>query len=120
MLRDGYRYISKLEGGGSARLEIIFEQAQVVRQIFDWVGRERVTIGEVCRRLQHAGILTQTGKSVWDRSTVWGMLKNTVYKGVAAFGKTQTGQLRPRLRPQKGASPKKGRGQKEEGRREEI
>ncbi len=82
----GYRYGSSHEGGGQARFEVVFEQAQVVRQIFDWVGRERATIGEVCRRLQQAGELTQTGKNVWDRSTVWGMLKNPAYKGMAANG----------------------------------
>ena len=100
----GYRYVSKQEGGGIARFEIVFEQAQVVRQIFDWVGRERATIGEVCRRLEQAGELTQTGKNVWDRSTVWGMLKNPAYKGMAGFGKTQVGEMRPRIRPSRGAS----------------
>lgn len=98
----GYRYVSKLEGGGQARFEVILEQAQVVRQIFDWVGRDRATIGEVCRRLEQAGEVTQTGKRVWDRSTVWGMLKNPAYKGAAAFGKTQVGEMRPRLRATKG------------------
>ena len=33
----GYRYISKHEGGGVARFEIIPEQARVVEQIFRWV-----------------------------------------------------------------------------------
>ncbi|MGH2412390.1 MAG: recombinase family protein, partial [Microcystaceae cyanobacterium] len=98
----GYRYIDKREGGGQARYEIDLEQAQVVRQLFEWVGRERATIGEVCRRLKQAGIPTQTGKATWDRSTVWGMLKNPAYKGVAAFGKTVIGQMRPRLRPGRG------------------
>jgi len=47
----GYRYIGKHDGDGVARYEIVEEQAQVVRQIFDWVGRDRLSIGEVCRRL---------------------------------------------------------------------
>ena len=37
----GYRYISKDEGGGAARYEIVLEEARVVRQIFQWVGQER-------------------------------------------------------------------------------
>jgi site-specific DNA recombinase len=74
----------------------------VVRQVFEWVGRERLSIGEVCRRLMHAGALTRTGRSVWDRSVVWAMLKNPAYMGQAAFGKTQQGPLRPRLRAQRG------------------
>jgi len=48
----GYRYLGKHEGGGVARYEIVEEQARVVRQIFDWVGRDRASIGEVCRRLR--------------------------------------------------------------------
>ena len=57
-------------------MKLVVEQAAVVQQIFDWVGKERATIGEVCRRLNEAGFLTQTGKTLWDRATVWGMLKN--------------------------------------------
>src|SRR5262249_6670085 len=46
---------------------------------------------------------TRTGKSVWDRSVVWGMLRNPAYTGTAAFGKTRQGP-RPRLRAQRGRS----------------
>src|SRR5215212_3164312 len=100
----GYRYIGKAEGGGVARYEIVLEEARVVRQVFAWVGQERVTIGEVCRRLTRAGEQTRTGKTVWDRTTVWGMLKNPAYQGMAAFGKTRVGPLAPRLRAQRGRS----------------
>jgi site-specific DNA recombinase len=98
----GYRYISKYEGGGQARYEIVPDEARLVRQVFDWVGRDRLTIGEVCRRLTQAGERTRTGKTVWDRSVVWGMLKNPAYQGTAAFGKTHQEPLRPRLRPPRG------------------
>jgi site-specific DNA recombinase len=98
----GYRYISKYEGGGQARYEIVPDEARLVRQVFDWVGRDRLTIGEVCRRLTQAGERTRTGKTVWDRSVVWGMLKNPAYQGTAAFGKTHQEPLHPRLRPQRG------------------
>ena len=98
----GYRYVTKEEGGGQARYEVVPEKARVVRQIFQWIGLERVSIGEVCRRLQQAAIRTQTGKTTWDRSVVWGMLKNPAYKGLAAFGKTRADPMAPRLRPQRG------------------
>ncbi|MGH2522899.1 MAG: recombinase family protein, partial [Anaerolineales bacterium] len=98
----GYRYIPKHDGGGQARYEILAEEARVVRQMFDWVGNERVTIGDVCRRLSRAGEPTRTGKSVWDRSAVWGMLRNPAYMGTAAFGKTRQGPRRPCLRAQRG------------------
>ena len=97
----GYRYVTKYEGGGQARYEIIPDEARVVRQVFAWVGRDRLTIGEVCRRLTQAGEVTRTGKTVWDRSVVWGILKNPAYQGAAAFGKTRQEPLRPRLRAQR-------------------
>ncbi len=98
----GYRYLSKHQGGGHARYEVIADEARVVRQIFAWVGHERLSIGDVCRRLMHTGELTRTGRTVWDRSVVWGMLKNPAYMGSAAFGKTRHGPLRPRLRAPRG------------------
>src|SRR4051812_382182 len=99
----GYRYIPKTEGGGQARYEIVLDEARVVRQIFAWVGRDRLTLGEVCRRLTAAGERTRTGKPVWDRATVWTMLRNPAYMGRAAFGKTRAAPLTPpRLRPQRG------------------
>ena len=98
----GYRYIDKHAGGGQARYEILPDEARVVRQVFDWVGRDRLTIGEVCRRLTQAGERTRTGRTVWERSVVGGLLHNPAYQGSAAFGKTRQGPLRPRLRAQRG------------------
>src|SRR5262252_7681860 len=98
----GYRYIKKDEGGGAARFEIVLDEARVVRQVFQWVSQERATIGEVARRLTAAKEPTRTGKTVWDRTTVWDMLKNPAYVGMAAFGKTRAGPLGPRLRAQRG------------------
>ena len=51
----GYRYIGKHEGGGEARYQVLAEEARVVRKIFEWVGQERCSIGEVCRRLKARG-----------------------------------------------------------------
>src|SRR3989454_1861754 len=98
----GYHYISKPRGGGVARFDIVEHEARVVRQVFTWVGQERVSIGEVCRRLQRAGEPRRDGKTTWDRSVVWGMLKNPAYKGTAGFGKTRVGALKRSLRAQRG------------------
>ena len=100
----GYRYITRVEGDGQAAYEIDDEQAAVVRQVFAWVGRDRLSIGEVTRRLRAAGIKTARGKEWWDRTSVWGMLKNPAYKGFAAFGKTRTGPRRSQLRTHRGHS----------------
>jgi site-specific DNA recombinase len=99
----GYRYVSARATGGHASYEIVLEQARVVRQIFAWVGRDRLSLHEVCRRLQKQGILTATGQSWWDRSSVWGLLTNPAYQGQAAYGRTRRGPRRPHLRPPRGA-----------------
>ena len=99
----GYRYVGKHEGDGEACYQVVAEEARVVRKIFEWVGQERCSIGEVCRRLRREGIPSRTGKPAWDRSVVWATLKNPAYRGTAAFGKTRAGALKPqRLRPQRG------------------
>lgn len=100
----GYGYICKRDGGGEASYQINDEQAAVVRQVFAWVGRERISISKVCSRLKAQAIAAATGKSLWDRTSVWGMLKNPAYKGSAAFGKTRSGPRRPQLRTPRGRS----------------
>jgi site-specific DNA recombinase len=100
----GYRYITRREGDGQAAYEIDDGPAAVVRQVFEWVGRDRLSIGEVTRRLRAQGVKTATNKDWWDRASVWGMLKNPAYKGLASFGKTRTGPRRPQLRTQRGHS----------------
>jgi site-specific DNA recombinase len=106
----GYRYVSKHEGDGQACFEVIPDQAHVVQQVFQWVGQERCTINEVCRRLHAAGICTYTGKEHWDHKTVWDMLKNPAYKGEAAFGKTRWQPVKPRLRAPRGRPAQSRRG----------
>ena len=98
----GYRYVTKHEGSGAAAYEIVPAHAAIVRQVFEWVGRDRLSIGEVCRRLKQQGTPSPKGKAWWDRTSVWGMLKNPAYTGQAAFGKTRVGERRPNLRPQRG------------------
>lgn len=97
----GYRNVSRRVSGGEARYEIASEQALVVQRIFTWVGRDRLSIGEVCRRLKADGVPSPKGKSWWDRTTVWGLLKNPAFQGSAAYGKTRIGEPRRQLRPQR-------------------
>ena len=75
----GYRYVTKHEGSGAAAYEIVPAHAAIVRQVFEWVGRDRLSIGEVCRRLKQQGMPSPKGKTWWDRTSVWGMLKNPAY-----------------------------------------
>jgi len=77
-------------------------QAKVVRQIFEWVGRDRMSsTWQVVRRLAQEGIPSAEGKR-WCGETVSKLLKNPAYIGWAIYGKTRVGEYRPRLRPGRG------------------
>jgi site-specific DNA recombinase len=84
----GYRYIRHTDEL-PARYELVEDQAEVVRRIFDWYTQDGASIGQIAVRLSQARILTRTGKPRWDRSTVWGILRNPAYEGRACFRKTQ-------------------------------
>src|SRR5919109_3799781 len=80
----GYRYHTK-RVHGEARFEVEVEQAQVVRQIFQWVGCERLALGEVSRRLHRRGVLSPTGQLRWSSTTLAFLLRNSAYRGQAAY-----------------------------------
>jgi site-specific DNA recombinase len=98
----GYRYIGKHAGGGQAQYQVLPEEARVVRRIFEWVGRDRLSLRAVGRRLRQEGIPSAKGKA-WHVFTVRKLLTNPAYKGEAIFGKSRVGERRPpRLRPARG------------------
>ena len=84
----GYRYVKKSEAS-AAYYDIIDGEAEIVRDIYRWYTDEIVSMGEISRRLSALKIETRRGKSTWDRSTIWGILRNPAYKGTACFGKTE-------------------------------
>lgn len=98
----GYRYVSRTEGGGVARFEVVEEEAQIVRLVFAWIGLNRVSLREVCRRLRQAGYQTRGRATNWYASTIRGMLDNPAYIGRAAFGRARFLPPRPRPRPIRG------------------
>src|SRR6476646_7039779 len=83
----GYRYVRKSEHA-EARYEIVAHEAAIVAELFARYADGGVAIGELARWLSGLGVATRTGKPRWDRSTVWGMLRNPAYAGRACFGKT--------------------------------
>jgi site-specific DNA recombinase len=85
----GYRYVSKHEGGGEARYEILPEQGRMVQALFQWVGVEGLSLGEARQRLRQQGVPTPTGQAVWDRSSLRALFLNPAYQGTARWGKTR-------------------------------
>ena len=83
----GYRYIRKSDHAGAA-YEIVEHEAALVAEMFRRYADEGASIAELARWLSDSGTPTRTGKHRWDRSVIWGMLRNPAYAGTAVFGKT--------------------------------
>ncbi len=83
----GYRYVRKSDHAGAA-YEIIEHEAVLVAEMFRRYADDGASIADLARWLASQGTLTRTGKSRWDRSVVWAMLRNPAYAGTAVFGKT--------------------------------
>ena len=104
----GYRYVKKSETS-AAYYDIVEEEASIVREVYRWYTEEALSIGQIYRRLNALGVETRRGKSTWDRSTVWAMLRNPAYKGTACFGKTEHAERKKitrLLRKRGGFSPR--------------
>ena len=83
----GYRYVRKTDLAGAA-YEINQGEAALVAEMFRRYADEAASIAGLARWLTGQGVPTRTGKHRWDRSVVWGMLRNPAYAGTAVFGKT--------------------------------
>jgi len=83
----GYRYARKTDLAGAA-YEIREDEAALVAELFRRYADEGASIADLARWLTGQGVPTRTGKHRWDRSVVWGMLRNPAYAGTAVFGKT--------------------------------
>jgi site-specific DNA recombinase len=94
----GYRYIRKTDTS-EAYYSVIEAEAEVVRKVFDLFTRQLLSIGAIVRELNSEGIPTRFGKSPWERSTIWGMLRNPAYQGAACFGKTERTERKRMTRP---------------------
>lgn len=72
-----------------------------LRKMFEWVGREGVSMDEVARRLTRAGVKTKSGSAAWRPNSVAGILRNPFYKGEMAWGAQKVVHMRNRkvLRP---------------------
>lgn len=92
----GYRYVRRTEDM-AAYYEVHPGEAEIVRSIYKWYVQEWLSIGEIARRLTQQGTPTRTGKTHWDRSVVWAILRNPAYKGTACFRKTGLMETKPRV-----------------------
>jgi len=96
----GYRYIRKTDEAPAAYM-IEEAEARVVRRVYEMYTVEGLSIGEIARRLNAASIPTRKQSARWERSVVWGVLRNPAYRGVACFGKTRISARTRVMRPQR-------------------
>src|SRR6267378_601839 len=92
----GYRYVRKTDLAG-ALYEIVDHEAVIAAELFRRYTDDGASIADLTRWLTSENVPTRTGKARWDRSVVWGMLRNPAYAGTAVFGKTQVLQESPGL-----------------------
>jgi site-specific DNA recombinase len=83
----GYRYVRKTDLAGAA-YEVIAHEAALVAEMFRRYADDGASIADLARWLTGLGAPTRTGKTRWNRSMVWAMLRNLAYAGTAVFGKT--------------------------------
>jgi len=100
----GYRYVRKSDGC-AAYYEVIEAEATVVRMVFEAYTQQGLSINAIAHMLNERGIPTRKRTTRWERSTVWGMLRNPAYRGRACYGKTE---LRPRQRITRPLRQRKG------------
>jgi site-specific DNA recombinase len=98
----GYRYVTKHDGGGEARYDVVLEEARIVRELFAWVGVEGLSLSEVVQRLAQQEVRSPTGKPRWDRATIRGLLLQPAYTGTAKYGKTRRFPRVGTRRPKRG------------------
>ena len=95
----GYRYIRKTDEAPAAYI-VDEAEAHVVRRVYEMYTVEGLSIGEITRRLNVESIPTRKSGR-WERSVVWGVLRNPAYRGVACFGKTRVSGRTRVMRPQR-------------------
>ena len=94
----GYRYVRKSDEAPAAYV-VLEAEARVVERIYEMYTVEGLSIGEITRRINAEGIPTRKASARWERSTVWAVLRNSAYRGVACFGKTRASARTRVIRP---------------------
>src|SRR5712671_4437832 len=94
----GYRYVRKADQAPASYV-VIDAEARVVQRVYEMYTVEGLSIGEMTRRINAEGIPTRKASARWERSTVWAVLRNSAYCGVACFGKTRVSARTRVMRP---------------------
>ncbi len=70
----GYRLVD-------GKHEIEPKEAEVVRMIFDWLVKERLSLNAIQMRLNKLGVPTRSGRQWWQRATLYRIVRDEAYTG---------------------------------------
>jgi site-specific DNA recombinase len=117
----GYHYVRRTEEA-AAYYQINEEEALVVKEVYRLYTEDFLSIADIVRELNHRKIPTKKRQSQWERTTIWGMLRNPAYMGKACFGKTEKTERQRITKPlrEKGGYSPRNNCSKEKSREEWI
>lgn len=101
----GYRFVRR--PGGGADYVVHEQEAEVVVQLFKWLGEDGLCLEKMAKRLIDNKVPTAKGGR-WTGSALHRIVNNTTYKGEAHFGKTMAappGAVSRKIRPSLGRVP---------------
>jgi hypothetical protein len=81
----GYK---KVKIGKDHTLEIIEEEAEIVRHIFDLYTKEGLTPGRIANKITEMGVKAPKGDK-WVKDTIRGIVKNRHYIGMVVFNRVK-------------------------------
>jgi site-specific DNA recombinase len=84
-----YKHFLGYKKGSNSKLEIIEEEAKIVRKIYELFIKGKTT-SWIAKHLTNKGIKTPANKDKWQKSTVDSILTNEKYKGDALLQKKFT------------------------------
>lgn len=85
----GYR---KIKIGKDHTLEIVEEEAEIVRLVFEWYIKEQLTPYRIAERINKMGVKAPRGEK-WVKDTIRVMLRNEHYAGYVVFNKHKSTQV---------------------------
>ena len=84
-----YKHLLGYKKGADGKPEIVPEEAEIVRMIYN-LFLDGYSMRNIKKVLENKGVLTVTGKKIWNESLVSSILKNEKYVGDALMQKTYT------------------------------
>lgn len=96
----GYSYVRKTDVAPAA-YAVLEAEARVVARIYEMYTVDGLSLGEIARRINAEGIPTRKASARWERSTIWAVLRNSAYRGIACFGKMRSSSRTRVTRPQR-------------------